>query len=178
MRILKRILVIILIIIMLPFVVALFVPKKTTVSVTEIINCPRDTVYNYVRMLAHQTEYSVWVMADRNLKPVIKGTDGEVGAIQSWNSTMKEVGEGEQQITSLTHDRMDMDLRFKRPFENTARAAYLFYKITETQSQLTAEFYSNDKWPMNLISYFIGRKMIREAQETNLKNIKRILETK
>jgi hypothetical protein len=176
MKILKRIGIIILIIIILPFIVALFVPRTYTVSVSETINQPQQIVYDYVRMLDNQRYYSIWVMQDTDLNPEIIGTDGAVGAVQKWNSKLDDVGEGEQEITSLTPDRMDIDLRFIRPFKGNSKAANLFKSVSDNQTQITSEFYSNDRYPLNLMSYFLGRKMIREAQIRNLQNLKNILE--
>jgi len=173
---LKKILIIILILIALPFVIAIFIPKSYTVSVSETINQPRQIVYDYVRILDNQKDYSVWVMDDPNLKPEISGTDGAVGAIQKWNSKMDNIGEGEQEITSLNPGRMDIALRFKRPMEGNAKAANIFEEITANQTRLTSEFYANDPYPFNLPSYLFGRKMIREAQTKNLQNIKANLE--
>jgi hypothetical protein len=176
MKILKRIGIAILILIALPFVIAVFIPRTYTVSVSETINRPKQVVYDYVRILDNQKNYSVWVMADPNLNPVITGTDGTVGAIQRWNSKMDEVGEGEQEITSLTPDRMDLEIRFKRPFESTAKGADIFKPMSENQTLLTVEFYSKESYPMNLPSYIFGRKMVERDQIKNLQNIKQILE--
>jgi hypothetical protein len=178
MKIIKRISIAILILIAIPFIVALFIPRSYTVSVSETINKPKQVVFDYVRMLDNQKQYSIWVMADPDLNPEITGTDGTVGAKQKWNSKIDDVGEGEQEITSITPDRMDIDLRFKRPFKGTAKAANLFKAISENQTTLTSEFYSNDRYPLNLPSYIFGRKMMRESQTTNLRNIKGILEQK
>ena len=176
MKILKIVGIALLAIIVLPFIIALFVPKSYTVSVSETINKPRQEVYDFIRILDNQKKYSVWVMEDPNLKPEILGTDGTIGATQKWNSQNDNVGEGSQTITSLSIDRMDVALKFIRPFEGTAKAAYLFQEDGSGKTKLTAEFYSNDRYPFNLMSYFIGRKMIQEAQTTNLKNVKNILE--
>jgi hypothetical protein len=178
MKILKYVGFALLIIIALPFIVALFIPKSYTVSVSETINKPQQAVYNYVRMLDNQKNYSIWVMQDPSLNPEIIGTDGTVGAIQKWNSKLDDVGEGEQEITSLSPERMDVDLRFKRPFKGTAKAANIFTAISENQTLVTSEFYSNDRYPFNLPSYLFGRKMMRESQVKNLENLKHILEEK
>ena len=85
-------------------------------------------------------------------------------------------GEGEQEITAITHDRIDVDLRFKRPFEGNAKAASIFKSISENQTEIISEFYSNDRYPLNLMSYFIGRKMMKDSETQNLQNIKKILE--
>ncbi|MDQ3392653.1 MAG: SRPBCC family protein [Bacteroidota bacterium] len=176
MKTLKIISIAIAVIIALPLIVALFVPKTFTVSVSETINQPRQRVYDYVRILDNQKDYSVWVMADSSLNPEIIGKDGTVGAVQKWNSQIDDVGEGEQEIKALTPERMDVELRFKRPFAGTAKAANIFKFISENKTLLTSEFYSDSKYPMNLPSYLFGRKMMEDAQTKNLQNIKRILE--
>lgn len=176
MKILKTIGITILSIIVLLLIIAIFVPKSYTVSVSETINKPRQEVFDYVRILDNQKKYSIWVMEDPNLNPEIVGTDGTVGAIQKWNSANDNVGEGEQEITSLSIDKMSVDLRFKRPFEGTAKAANIFKEVSPNQTEIIAEFYSNDSYPMNIMSYFIGRNMIKKAEIQNLKNLKAILE--
>ncbi|MBK7426444.1 MAG: SRPBCC family protein [Saprospiraceae bacterium] len=176
MKVIKIIGIVILVLIALPLIVAIFVPKSYTVSVSETINVPKQQVYDYVRILDNQKEYSVWVLEDPKLRPVITGTDGTVGATQSWNSQVDGIGEGEQEIIALTPDRMDIELRFKRPMEGTAKAANIFTELNPNQTKLTTEFYSNDKYPLNLMSYFMGRKYITEASTQNLQNIKKNLE--
>ncbi len=174
MKILKKILIVVLIIIAIPLIIALFVPKTCTVSVSETINQPRQVVFDYVRILDNQRNYSAWVMEDPNLVPEITGTDGTVGAVQHWDSD--KVGAGEQEITALTGDRMDIDLRFIKPFEGNAKAAYIFTPVSETQTRVTSEFYSESPYPFNLMSYFFGTKMIEKAQTKTLQNLKKILE--
>lgn len=110
MKILKIVLIVLLCIIALPLIVALFIPKTYTVSVTQTINKPQNVVFDYVKLLDNQKNYSIWVMEDPNLNPEIIGTDGTVGATQKWNSKLENVGEGEQKITALTNERMDVDL--------------------------------------------------------------------
>lgn len=176
MKALKIILIVLACIIILPFIVALFIPRKYTVSVTETINRPKEVVYDYIRMLKNQKEYSVWVMADPDLDPEIIGTDGTVGAIQRWNSKDENVGEGEQEITRLTEDRMDVDLRFIRPFEGQAKAAHLFKAVSPGQTEVTAEFYSDSRYPVNLVSYVFGKKIMDKALRDNLRNIRNNLE--
>ncbi|MBC7885678.1 MAG: SRPBCC family protein [Saprospiraceae bacterium] len=178
MKIVKNILIGLVSIIVLLLIVALFVPKQSTVSVALTIDKPKTEVYDYIRILRNQDEYSSWVLRDPNLKPEIVGEDGTVGAIQKWNSKDDNVGEGEQEITALTPDRIDVDLRFKRPFEGTAKAANILKAVSDNQTEIISEFYSNDKYPFNLMFYLFGRNMIKDAEMTSLQNIKRILEAK
>lgn len=174
MKILRKILISVLIVIVLLLIVALFIPKTYTVSVSEIINKPKQEVYNYVKLVKNQEKYSVWVMEDPNLKPKYVGTDGTVGFISSWESEI--VGVGEQEITRMIEgERIDVDLRFKKPMEGNQKAATILEAISLSETKITADFYGNDPYPFNLLS-FIGKKIITDAETKNLKNLKVILE--
>jgi hypothetical protein len=175
MKILKKILLGILALITLLLIVALFVPKTYTVSVSETINRPKQEVFDYVKLIKNQEKYSVWVMEDPNAKIEYSGVDGTVGAMSYWNSKNENVGEGEQQITKISSDRIDVDLRFKRPFEGNQKAATILEAISENKTKITADFYGNDSYPFNLLS-FIGKSIITDAETKNLKNLKVILE--
>ena len=157
-------------------IAAIFVPKTYTVQVKTQIKQPRQVVFDYVRILRNQEKYSVWVMEDSTLHPEIVGTDGELGVMQRWNSSNDNVGEGEQQIVGLSADRMEMALRFKRPFASSAKAIYSFVPVSDTLTELGATFYGESTYPMNLMSYLIGRGVILKAQTQNLQNVKKILE--
>ncbi|HEX2936648.1 MAG TPA: SRPBCC family protein [Bacteroidales bacterium] len=178
MKTLKKIGFIVLVIVVLPCIAALFIPKSYTISVSETINKPKDEVYNYMRMLNNQKNYNMWIMEDPELSLQVKGTDGSVGAIQQWNSKISNVGEGEQEITMLSPEKINLALRFKRPMEGTAYVTNSFKPIARNQTQVTAEFQTSSPYPMNLLSFVFGRKMIKETQTKNLQNLKRILETK
>ncbi|MBK7225446.1 MAG: SRPBCC family protein [Saprospiraceae bacterium] len=181
MKILKKLLVGFIALIAVLLIIALFVPKQYTVSVSETINKPKQQVYDYVKTLRNQTQYSEWVKADPNLNPEIIGTDGTVGAIQRWDSKNdnigEDVGQGEQEIKNMTEDRIDLELRFKRPFESKANAANIFKAISENSTLITSEFYAKDVYPFNLMSYTFGQSIIKKTQIQNLKNIKQILES-
>lgn len=174
MKTLKKILLGLVMLIFSLLIVALFIPKTYTVSVSEIINKPKQEVYNYVKLVKNQEKYSVWVMEDPNLKPKYVGTDGTVGFISSWESEI--VGVGEQEITKMIEgERIDVDLRFKKPMEGNQKAATILEAISANQTKITAEFYGNDPYPLNLLS-FIGKNIITDAVTKNLKNLKFILE--
>lgn len=175
MKIIKILAIAVVVIIAIPLIVALFLPKQYTISVSTVIDKPKREVFDFVKTIKRQHEYSVWMKADTTSKVEYKGTDGTVGFIQSWNSTSDEVGEGEQEIIRLTEDSMVVELRFKRPFESTASAATICTMIDSTHTKVTADFYANDKYPFNIFQ-LVGKGMITEAQTQNLKNMKAILE--
>ena len=60
------------------------------------------------------------------MKKNYSGTDGQVGFIYSWDSQNKNVGAGEQEITGIEEGhKIDFELRFKRPMEQSASSAIL-----------------------------------------------------
>ncbi|GGA78163.1 hypothetical protein GCM10008015_18560 [Flavobacterium palustre] len=175
MRIIKKIVFGLLALIVLLLVVALFVPKDYTVSVSATINTPKEKVFNYVKLIKNQEEYSVWVMQDPNVVMNYTGTDGTVGFKAEWNSKDDNVGEGSQQISKITDDRIDVDLHFERPMKGDAKAATFVEDVSGNQTKITNEFYGHSDYPMNLMS-LIGKKFITDAQTQNLANLKKILE--
>ncbi len=175
MKILKKILFGLLIFIALLLIVAIFIPTTYTVSVSGTINKPKQEVYDYVKMIKNQENYSVWVMADPNIEMTYTGTDGTVGFTAAWNSKDDNVGEGSQTITAMTDEKIDLDLHFVRPFEGDQKAGMIIKPVSENQTEFTSEFYGHDPYPMNLMS-LIGKPMLRSAQEKNIANLKAILE--
>ncbi|HQV01200.1 MAG: SRPBCC family protein [Bacteroidia bacterium] len=178
MKILKKILFIISALIGLILLSGLFIPNEYTVSNSLNIRKPQTEVIDFVKLLDNQKHYSVWVMADKELNPTITGTDGTVGATQSWNSKMDEVGQGSQTITYMDDKCIKIDLDFKRPFESKAKAEMLFEKISDNETTLTMKFYGVSPFPFNIMSFYMGRFFISNAQNDNLANLKKILESK
>lgn len=160
-------------IIVLLLIVAAFIPNKYTVSVSETINRPKAEVFDYVKMIKNQEQYSVWITQDTTVKVTYQNEDGKVGLIAKWDNGKDN--KGEQEITKLTENRVDVDLRFEKPFKDNQKAATFVKEVSPTQTIVTNEFYGTTKWPMGLMS-LIGKKIIKDAQTQNLKNLKAILE--
>lgn len=86
------------------------------------------------------------------MKKTYKGTDGTVGFVSAWESTNKNVGKGEQEITSIKEgDRIDMKLRFKEPFEAEDDAYMVTESAGENQTRVKWGFKGRMAWPMNLM---------------------------
>lgn len=153
----------ILALIVLLLVVALFVPKEYTVSVSTTINQPKQVVFDYVKLIKNQENYSVWVTEDPNVLMNYTGIDGTIGFKAAWNSKNNNVGEGSQQITKITDDRMDVDIHFVRPMEGESKAATFVEAVSGNQTKVTNEFYGHSDYPMNLMS-LIGIQFIKDAQ--------------
>ena len=172
MKILKKILIGLAALIVLLLIIAIFIPKTYTVSVSTTINKPQKEVYEYVKQIKNQENYSVWVMEDTTTVMTYTGTDGTVGFVAHWTS--KQMGEGEQEITKVDGERVDVVLRFKG-HEDEQKAATIVKGLSENQSQVTSEFYGYTSYPLNLMC-FVGKMFITDAQTKNLANLKAILE--
>lgn len=161
-------------------VAALILPKHYSVTVSETINKPKKTVYDYVSLFRNQTQYSEWLKPDPDLQPTVVGTDGTVGAVLKWESQNKDknknVGTGEQEIKVMTEDNIEVELRLIKPMPATCKLVNHFVETGINQTKYTCTFYAYAKFPINLPSYLIGRKFITKAQQKTLSNIKFIVE--
>lgn len=178
MRILKRIIIVILILVAIPLITALFVKKDYAVEKEITINKPKQVVFDYVKMLKNQDNYSVWATRDPNMKKEYTGTDGTPGFIASWESKNKEVGTGEQEIIKITEgERIDFKLRFKVPFE-AQDDAYMSTEATgENQTKVKWGFKGAFPYPMNLMNLFVNmNEAVGKDLETGLTNLKTVME--
>ncbi|QKJ62532.1 SRPBCC family protein [Flavobacterium sp. M31R6] len=161
--------------IVLLLIIALFIPNDYTVSVSTTINKPKQVVFDYVKLVKNQENYSIWVMQDPDVNMDYQGMDGTVGFKASWDSKDDNVGAGSQQITAVSEDRIDVDLHFERPMKGDDKASTLLESISANETKVTAEFYGHSSYPMNLMN-FVGGKIIKDAETQNLANLKKILE--
>lgn len=178
MNVIKKIILGLLSIVILALVVALFLPKRYHVEREVTIKKPIDSVFNYVKYLKNQNNFSVWARLDPAMKKTFSGTDGTVGAISGWDSTNKNVGKGEQEIKIIIpNERIEYELRFKTPMESTAKANITTVEITPSQTEVKWAFDGSSPYPMNLMLAFMNiDQMLGEQLETGLQNLKIILE--
>jgi hypothetical protein len=142
------------------------------------INRSSEMVFDYLRITKNQDNFSVWNMNDPDMKKTHQGKDGTVGFIYSWDSAMKNVGAGEQEITGIDEGRsIDYALRFFRPMKNTGKSKFQITSLGEERSSVAWIFDSPSRFQMSLFSP-IFKKMLGEDIEKGLINLKSILEKK
>lgn len=157
---------------------AAIMPKAFTISAEIVIEKPSSEVFNYVKHLKNQEKYSVWVMADPNVKLDYKGTDGTVGFIASWSSENKNVGVGAQEIKAIKEgERYDVELRFEKPFKATNQANTITTVVGDNRTKVTSVFSGSNPFPMNLMVPMI-KKMLLKDMNQNFTNLKSILESR
>jgi uncharacterized protein YndB with AHSA1/START domain len=176
MSVLITILVIIAAIVALFLIIALVVKKEFTLEKQVVINRPKADVFNYLKLIRNQEQYSVWVMKDPNIKIVYTGTDGTVGFTSSWVSDDRNVGIGEQEIIRMKEgESMEVEIRFKKPFEGTNYARTTVTSVNPNQTTVTNLFSGTSKFPMNIMNLFMD-KLVGKDMQQNLVNMKNNLE--
>ncbi|MGE0930321.1 SRPBCC family protein [Peijinzhouia sedimentorum] len=179
MKALKIILIGLASIIALVLVAAIFVDGNYAVEREVTINRSKSEVFDYIKYLRNQDEFSKWASMDPNMKKDFRGTDGAVGFVSAWESESDDVGKGEQEIIAIVEgERIDYELRFLEPVESTSQA----YMITESagMNQTTVKWGINGKmtYPMNLMLLFMDmEEMLGADLSDGLNNLKVKLES-
>lgn len=173
------VLIIILIIVALPFVIALFVKKGYFVQRDITIHQSKETVFDYLRYLKNQDYFSKWVMTDPDKKTSFKGIDGTVGCIYAWDGN-KKAGKGEQEIIQLKEgEYIDIEVRFERPFKAIANTPFSLAALPSGATKVTWSMRSAMNYPMNFVLLIMNmEKMLGADMEESLANVKKILEAK
>jgi hypothetical protein len=178
MKILKIILIVVAILVAIPLILALFVKKTYSVEREITIEKPRQEVFDYIKFLKNQNNFSKWASMDPAMKQEFRGTDGQAGFVSAWESEQKDVGKGEQTIVGITEgQRIDYDLHFIEPFESRSKAYLVTDPVSDSQTKVTWGFTGKMNYPMNLMLLFMDMEdMIGNDLNIGLTNLKRILE--
>ena len=159
-------------------ILAFMAPTGYKVERSVTINKPKAEVFAYIKNLKNQADWGPWYKKDPSMKIVTSGTDGTPGFITSWDSTNKYVGEGEQEIKKVTEgERLDSELRFKRPFESRSDAYMTTESAGDNQTKVKWGFTGSMPRPMNIMLLMIDMdKEVGKDFDDGLSNLKTILE--
>jgi len=178
MRALKIIGLILVGIIAILLIAGLFIDGNYALEREVTINKPRQEVFDYVKLLKNQNNFSVWAMADPNMKKEFTGVDGTIGCVSAWDSENPDVGKGEQTIIQIAEgQRIDYELHFIEPFESTDYAYMTTEAVSDNQTKVIWGFRGEMKYPMNLMMLTMNlEEMLAPDLEKGLGNLKGILE--
>jgi hypothetical protein len=141
---------------------------------------PKSKVFEYLKYLKHQDEFSVWQRRDPNMKRNFKGNDGEVGFIYAWESKDEHVGTGEQEIIAIIpEDSIKLMLRFKVPFEAQDNAYLCTQTIDSTHTLVKWGFQGKFSYPFTIMKLVLNmEEAVGNDLGTGLQNLKTVLEKK
>jgi hypothetical protein len=165
-------------IVLLVILLALVTPKNFKMERSIVISKSKAEVFEYIKSLKNQDNWSVWAKKDPNMKKEFRGTDCTVGFVSRWESEDKSVGIGEQEIKKITEgERIDFELRFEKPFKATNDTFMIIETVGNNQTKLSWGFSGKMKFPMTLFHLLMNmEKMIGKDFEEGLSNLKKIVE--
>lgn len=176
MTILKYTLFTVVAIIALLLIVALIINSAFRVESEATIHQPKQIVFDYLKHLKNQEQYSKWMMMDDNMKTNYTGKDGTVGFVYAWESEMQDVGVGEQEITAITEgERIDTEIRFKEPFVSTDQSYMITESIDDERTKVIFGYNGKMNYPTNLLIPVFKHKIANDMKD-NLKTLKSLLE--
>jgi hypothetical protein len=164
----------------LALTIAFFINRTYSVSRSIVIYRASPEVFNYISLIRNQEEYSVWAKKDLLQIKKYTGTDGAVGFTATWDSKVNDIGKGELEIKKITpNKRIDMELRFIKPFKAVHNANIEVTALDEEESKVTWSFEGSKPYPMNLVLLFMNmEKIVGDQLNASLVNLKAKLEAK
>ena len=180
MKFLKKIFILLITLVGFALIIPLFVKNDYSISRSIEINRETSDVFDYIRYLKNQEEFAVWQSKDPDAKISYTGDDGAEGAIYKWDSKVKDVGAGEQEITKIDeNERIEFELRFTRPMEMTGQAFFTTEQLSSPEggTKISWGFEGTISWPWNLLLLFVDmeNELGPELQQ-GLQNLKKVLE--
>lgn len=168
---------IVLAIIVVFLILGLVAPKYYEVNRSIIVNKPVSEVFNYLKFLKNQDDWSPWKKKDPNMKQTFLGVDGEVGFISKWEGE-KVVGSGEQEITKIVeNESVDTELRFIKPWKSQSDAYLRVIGLEDQQTNVTWGFKGKNVFPFSVFILFMNMdKAVGKDFEEGLENLKQQLE--
>ena len=178
MKFLKMFVIILAVLIVIVLLVAAVLPSSYDVVRAVEIEKSKTEVFNYVKLLKNQDDYSKWSNIDPGMKKEFRGEDGTVGFVSAWDSDHPDVGKGEQEIVGIQEGlRIDYELRFLEPFESTSPAFMTTDSLDSTLTEVKWGFHGDMPYPMNLMLLFMDmEEMLGNDLEIGLENLKGIME--
>lgn len=158
-------------------ILGLIAPKRFEVNRSIIVNKQISEVFNYLKYIKNQNDWSPWKKKDPNMKQTFEGTDGKVGFISKWEGN-KVVGSGEQEIKRIVeNESIETELRFFKPWKSQSVAYLRVVGLDNKQTNVTWGFSGNNKFPFSIFMLFMNMdKAVGKDFEEGLSNLKQHLE--
>jgi len=174
MKLLKKILIALLILIAIPLIAALFVSKHFKAQGTATIGKPKQEVFDYIKNVSNQRDFSVWFKMDPDIKTTSEGTDGTEGYVLKWESD--KVGNGSQTITKIAATDSVLS-RLDFGFGEPAQGYFKLKEITPDETEVTWGISGKSPYPWNLVSLFMDMNKDFEKGTQNLKEVLEAMES-
>jgi hypothetical protein len=154
-------------------------PNDYSINRSIIINRPYKEVFQYLKLIKNQNDWSPWKKKDPNMTQELIGDDGKVGFISRWKGN-KDVGQGEQEIlTIIENELIETQLRFFKPWKSQSIGTLLVANVEDNKTLVTWGISGRNPIPFHVFMLFFDMdKTIGKDFEEGLADLKRILEHK
>lgn len=172
----KTILYLIVVLVILLYAGGYLIKSEYQVERKVEIRADYATVFPMISNLKEMRHWSPWHDRDPQLEEIYEGEDGMPGSIHRWKGN-DETGQGEQEILSVRPDRIEIEVRFRRPF----KAKNFTWITIDTKGTESIEVVWGLKGkiprPLNLMLLFTDiEKSIGDDYEHGLKKLKELAE--
>jgi uncharacterized protein YndB with AHSA1/START domain len=169
---------IIIIILAVPFILALFQKNESYIEREITVNKPKQDVFNYVKHLKNGEQYNKWIMADPDMKKTFSGNDGNAGFVYAWESADNNVGKGEQEITKVNEgERVESEVRFEKPFKGVSFVTFITEPVSTDKTKVRWVFSGPKNYMMKVMHVVLNiEKKLGNDLQVSLGNLKTILE--
>lgn len=147
MKTLKKIGIGLLAVILLLVIVSFFLPSKSHVERSIVINASDSVIFGKVNNLKNFVTWIPWTQKDLNAKMEFFGPEQGVGQGYTWNSEKREVGKGKMTIVeSIPNQAVNMEMEFDGM--GKSGAAFTFEKEGGGTKVTWAMNSNNDEMPI------------------------------
>jgi hypothetical protein len=163
-KLLKYAGILILVVIASALVLGLFVSRELKYEKSICIDAPIETVWEHVNSLADLDAWSPWNDLDPNMKKTMTGVDGTIGASQSWDSDVSEVGRGSQTISRIAEPTLfETHLKFDNWFGD-GTTGYIHLSEQQDCVGVTWGIHSDVPYPFNAMLVFMDMEKAMDAE--------------
>jgi uncharacterized protein YndB with AHSA1/START domain len=158
-------------------IAGLVIPNGMKATREIVINKPAGEVFNYIKYLKNQDNFSKWATMDSNMTKSYRGTDASIGFVSAWEGN-KKVGKGEQEIKAIEEGKkIEYEIRFEKPFKSVAKSVMAVEPAGNDSSKVIWGFEGCMNYPMNVMKLFMNMEnTIGNDFATGLSNLKTVLE--
>lgn len=146
--------IIIAVLVLIIAILGVVVPKEYHVERSIEINAPKEVVFDNITSLKKIQAWSPWTEYDPDMKVTYEGEEGTVGSKSTWDGN-EDVGKGEQLITAIDENGVDVQIKFLEPWEVICQSSV---KMSETEQgvNVTWAFDGTNPFPWNVLGLFMN----------------------
>ncbi len=173
----KKLLIVVGVLVAVIAVLGMIAPTEMKIEKEILIEKPKDFVFAELKLLKNHDSWSPWSKLDPNMSHEYRGTDGSIGFVSAWAGNDK-VGVGEQELKKIIEgERLEYELRFKEPFEDTSLIYLVTESVSPTQTRVKWGMEGTNKFPRNIFCLVMNlKKMLGDQLNEGLVSLKKNLE--